>query len=276
MSEIMKHPHLSLSPKDYIMTEKEVLQKCKVEGNIVKLPEGQLDRKLYQSVAKSLNLIGGKWVGRKTMGFVFQEDPTELLEQIANGEKRNLKKEFQFFETPDDLADELVKLANLDGPGKYLDGWGYHRILEPSAGQGAIIKAIHRFHDSPTLVYAIELMGTNSMILKKIENVRLSSKPNFLDISTDPDHQYERIIANPPFTKNQDIAHIYKMYEVLKPRGRMVSIASLHWRNSSNKKETEFEDWLAEVNATIYPVERGTFKASGTLVGACIIIIDKL
>ena len=45
------------------MTKEEVLQKCTVEGNVVKLPNKQLDRKLYQEVAKALELIGGKWKG---------------------------------------------------------------------------------------------------------------------------------------------------------------------------------------------------------------------
>ena len=43
-------------------TKEQVLQNCTIEGNIVKLPNIQLDRKLYQEVAKSLELIGGKVV----------------------------------------------------------------------------------------------------------------------------------------------------------------------------------------------------------------------
>lgn len=50
------------------MTTQEVLQQCTVEGNVVKLPAQQLDRKLYQDVAKALQLIGGKWTGGKTQG----------------------------------------------------------------------------------------------------------------------------------------------------------------------------------------------------------------
>lgn len=34
------------------MNKTEILQKCIVDGNIVRLPEGQLDRKLYQEVNK--------------------------------------------------------------------------------------------------------------------------------------------------------------------------------------------------------------------------------
>ena len=79
------------------MKKIEVLQNCKVEGNIVKLPENQLDRKVYLEVKKSLELIGGKWKGGKVFGFVFNSDPTDLLNKIANGEKRNLKKRISIF-----------------------------------------------------------------------------------------------------------------------------------------------------------------------------------
>lgn len=107
------------------MTTEEVLQQCTVEGTVVKLPATQLEREVYMDVAKSLNLIGGKWKGGKIAGFVFPSDPTELLEQIANGQKRNLKKEFQFFGTPEKLADDLVIEAQIEP---------FHSILEPSAG----------------------------------------------------------------------------------------------------------------------------------------------
>ena len=94
-------------------TKQDVLQNCTIEGNIIKLPETQLDRKLYQEVAKSIQLIGGSWKGGKTQGFVFNSDPTELLSEITEGKNRNLKKEFQFFATPKTLADVLVGIAEL-------------------------------------------------------------------------------------------------------------------------------------------------------------------
>ena len=38
-------------------TKEQVLQNCTVEGTVVKLPNVQLDRKIYQEVAKALELI---------------------------------------------------------------------------------------------------------------------------------------------------------------------------------------------------------------------------
>lgn len=127
--------HHPVNDGQSVMDKETCLQSCTVEGLIIKLPDYQLERKVYQEVAKSLELIGGKWKGGKVMGFIFNEDPTELLAQIANGENRNLKKEYQFYATPDSIADWLVQLADIKPE---------HNILEPSAGQGAIINAVRR------------------------------------------------------------------------------------------------------------------------------------
>lgn len=247
------------------MKKEQVLQDCKVEGNVVKLPNIQLDRKDYQEVAKALELIGGKWKGGKIMGFVFSEDPTDLLAQIANGEKRNLKKEFQFFATPDDIADWLVELAEIKDS---------DNILEPEAGQAAIVRAINRVLPSKK-VYCYELMPVNQIILRKNENVIFCGE-DFLAPDENKPFQFHKIIANPPFSKNQDIDHIREMYVNCTTKGRIVSMASKHWQNSSNKKETAFREWLKELNAKIYEVESGKFKESGTMISTCVIVIDKV
>jgi hypothetical protein len=244
------------------MEVKTVLKKCTIEGNIIKLPNEQLDRNVYQEVKKSLELIGGKWKGGKVFGFVFNEDPTELFEQIANGEKRNLKKEFQFYATPAELADELVSYANIHNS---------HKILEPSAGQGAIINAIHRISGTMPVDYC-ETMGVNLTFLQKMKNVNPVGV-DFLEIN-EP-NKYDRIIANPPFSKNQDIQHVYKMHDCLKEGGRLVSVVSKHWQNCDNKTEAGFKQWLKVAKAEIHEIDAGVFKESGTMIASCILIIDK-
>jgi hypothetical protein len=44
---------------------------------------------------------------------------------------------------------------------------------------------------------------------------------------------------------------------------------------STNKKEAAFRMWLAEIGGEIHEVPPGTFKESGTSVGATIIKIKK-
>jgi predicted RNA methylase len=245
--------------------KKEILQKCTVEGMIVRLPEIKLDRKEYLEVAKSLELIGGKWKGGKIGGFIFNEDPTELLSQIAVGESRNIKKEIQFFATPNDLAEELVELA-------FLNARIVGKVLEPSAGQGSIINAIHKLEFPHLTVRYCEINEINKTLLKKIPHTEYLCD-NFLDLNMP--NEFATIIANPPFSKNQDIDHILKMYECIKPGGRIATIASKHWQFSNNKKEVGFRNWLHEVKAEIHDVDKGTFKSSRTMIGTVIIVINK-
>lgn len=245
-----------------------VLQQCTVHGNVVKLPDGQLDRKLYAEVKKALELIGGKWKGGKTYGFVFQADPTELLEQIANGEKRNLKKEYQFFATPPELAARMVEMAELGDT----DGKGYGDILEPSAGQGAIVQAILKATEGAVTVHCYEPMDVNKLILNKITGVKWLGD-DFMQAASGV--LYDRIIANPPFTKNQDIDHIKLMYDLLKPGGVMVTLASPSWTFGSQKKQVEFRQWLTDTDAHIEEIPEDTFKESGTSIRTILIKIKK-
>jgi hypothetical protein len=176
-----------------------------------------------------------------------------------------LKKEFQFFATPDTIADRLVNLADINDP--------FLMVLEPSAGQGAIVKALLR-KEPDLIIHAYELMEINRNILSKIEDCIILGD-DFLKRITYREPSFDRIVANPPFSNNQDIDHIFQMYNSLKNGGKLVSVASNHWATSSNKKEVNFRDWLRSVNAKIHPVEAGAFKESGTMISTCIIVINK-
>lgn len=239
----------------------DYLRNAIIEGNIIKLPSGQLAREEYMQVKKKLEGIGGRWKGGKIYGFVFNTNPENLLKEIVNGNNINLKKDFQFFATPEKLANKLVYYADIQN---------HDTILEPSAGQGAIIKAINKV--SVVSPFCYELMEQNRLILSE-SNLRYRLLGN--DFLKCESGEYSKIIANPPFTKNQDIEHIYKMYERLGCSGRLVTIASNHWKNCQNKKETEFREWLDKINADIIEIESGEFKESGTNISCCIIIINK-
>jgi 16S rRNA G1207 methylase RsmC len=86
---------------------------------------------------------------------------------------------------------------------------------------------------------------------------------------------YSKIIANPPFTKNQDIDHLKEMYECLSRGGRLVCITSESWVNGSQKKQVEFKNWLDEIEAEVIDIEKSSFKESGTMVGGKIVVINK-
>lgn len=251
------------------MTQTDVLNQCRVEGNVVKLPDGQLERKLYLEIAKALELIGGKWKGGKVSGFVFPQDPTELLKHIAGGEKINLKKEFQFFETPEPLARKMIILSYLEKCNSY------SRIIEPSAGRGAIVREIFKEQRFITQVDCCEIMPLNRTFLEKIDGVSIIAD-DFLTLPESYNNYYDRVIANPPFTKNQDIDHIYKMYDVCKKGGIIVTMASKHWTFATGKKEEKFRKWIYNtVLARIQSIDTGTFSESGTEIETVLIVIEK-
>lgn len=253
------------------MTAIDVLKNSTIEGNVVTLPPGKLDRKLYEEVAKKITGIGGKW-NRKAEGFVFDSDPRMLFSRILDGESVNLKKDFEFFATPEELADFAYRQLKL----------GDHmRVLEPSAGQGALIDAMMKNGDqwNTCSIFYIEKMLENRFVLekkyKRITNVYNLHPKNddFLecDLTVKPD----RIFANPPFSKNQDIDHVYKMWEVLAPAGRIVTFTSPHWTFVNNRKETDFRKWLEDKKHTVTTIDGGSFKASGTMIETRLLVIDK-
>jgi len=239
------------------------IAKCRFAGNTIFLPEEMLSN--YADVRKAF-LNAGATYSRNT--FVFPNDAKPYIDRLMDGESVNIKKEFQFFPTPPALAEEMAAFAMKDFNPQTMT------ILEPSAGQGALVKACfeHDFKDE-LIVHGYELMDVNRTVLSKIKDFILLGE----DFIKEAGHrlQFDRIIANPPFNKNQDIDHIREMYNCLKVGGRIVTIASNSWRTGSQKKQIEFRNWLDEIGAVVDDIEAGTFKESGTNIATCLIIIDK-
>jgi PRTRC genetic system protein E len=251
----------------------DILKSCTVEGMMVKLPAGQLERKVYEEVKKKLELIGGKWKGGKTQGFVFEEDPTQLLNEIANGDERNLKQEYQFFGTPPDIANQMISyLPPVPANAK---------VLEPSAGNGALIKAFKTLYPA-IVVDCFELMDLNRKRLQNIAGVNILYPNDFVfAVENDPEDRpdfkghYDIVIANPPFAKNQDIDHIRKMYECLKPGGTIITLASTSWTFGSQKKQVEFKQWLESMDVFPLTLPQKSFASSGTMVTPVLLQIKK-
>lgn len=241
----------------------QILQHCRFEDNILYLPNVQFNKKAYISVKQWITEAGGKWTGGKVQGFTFDFDATRIAGILLEGKKCNLQQEYQFFETPDELADWLVSLIDLNAD---------HAILEPSAGRGAIIRAIQKACPGAT-IDAFELMPENKQFLQKLKGIQIVGE----DFTKGVPRIYDRICANPPFAKNQDIKHVRAMYEALNPNGGQMSvITSNHWCESEEKICVEFREWLADVGAEIFDIPSGTFKQSGTTVTTTAIVIKRL
>lgn len=230
-----------------------VLANSRIDGQELYLPGGQLERKLYLAVNKVLMAIGGKW-SRKLKTHAFDCYPEYKIEEILlTGEYTDAQKEYQFFETPEKLAKRLIEMANIQ-PGEI--------VLEPSAGGGAIARFIKK-----DICDCVELHVKNKLFLNR--NGFNVVGNDFLKFNK----EYDVIIANPPFSRQQDIDHITHMIELANRCVVSVASQSVMWR--TNKKSIEFRELVAKNGGTIKTLPEDSFKKSGTKVNTCIVHVEK-
>lgn len=234
------------------------INKMIVNGNRLELPtDEQLAN--YPAVKKALTLAGGKY---KKCGFLFTDDAQNVKDRLVGGEAINDKKKFQFFPTPKAVVDLIIKRACITCD---------MTVLEPSAGQGAIVDAIAEIGAHTSM---IELMPENIKVLNRKYDIDLIPT-DFLKVKPEDHIKYERIVANPPFTKNQDIDHVLHMYKFLGGDGLLVSIMCKSWINGSQKKQVAFREWLDSVGAIVTDIKAGEFKESGTNIATVLVEIRK-
>lgn len=246
-----------------------ILESSKMEGNKLYLT-AQLDRKEYLEVNKILEIIGGKW-NKKEKAHIFPGDAFSVVDDvILNGEVTCPKDEFNYFPTPDKIVAKLIDLAEIK------NGMS---VLEPSAGQGAILKQLTQFLDLD--VVAVEFMRENADVLlkslcdygKKFRKYALWNL-DFLTVFKENKGNFDRIVMNPPFCKKQEIKHVLHAYDNLKEGGILVSVMSpgVTFRQDSLTKQLKS---LIDECGEIHPLASGSFKESGTNVETIIVKLRK-
>lgn len=241
----------------------DILASSEVDGNKLILP-GQLDRATYQAVNKVLTGIGAKW-DKKAGGHIFQEDAADLIDDVLlTGEYRRVKQDLQQFDSPRDVVDRVIELAEI--------GAGMH-VLEPSAGTGNLaLKAsavggiVHCYELDPKRV---------TLLAAEVQGLRLMEVIEADFLSVKPTASFDRVVANPPFTRGQDADHVTHMMKFLKPGGVLVSVAAPAVKFRKDKRYTAFRKLIEDNNGTIEDVDAGAFKASGTQVSTVIIKMVK-
>lgn len=228
-----------------------VLANSTVDDKKLFLPKGQLDRKLYVAVNKVLVDIKGKW-NRSAKAHIFPECPSETIDAILlTGEYTNEKKEFQIFETPPELARKLVRMTERKNG---------DTVCEPSAGRGRIAMILAGCE-------CVELNDDNRKYLKQhgfdlVDN-------DFLKTTK----RYDIFVANPPFTKQQDIDHVNHMIDLADKRVVSIMSASIMFRD--NKKTVDFRARVENLGGIFEMLPEKTFTESGTNIQTCVVRIDK-
>lgn len=239
------------------------------DGPAFKLGPERLSRTEYVAVNKVLELAGGKW-NTKAKAHLFPDSAEAALEPVMmTGEITDVKRQFQFFETPPELADQMIAAADVRKD---------DRCLEPSAGGGRIASRMLRI--SPW-VDCVELMTANAEALD-------ASRPayrevycgDFLDWAAhalavvDGPWRYDKIVMNPPFARQADARHFLAATKLLKPTGRIVAIASAAVGFRETPAYQEMRRWVDERGGVVEALPSGTFRESGTMVNTVLITCD--
>ena len=180
-------------------------------------------------------------------------------------------------DTPKEVIDILIKKAELHQ--------GCH-ILEPSAGNGAILEVLASHDKASTMsLDCVELNDEkfrhidgklkNDLLKRSFLNYN-AFHANFLTWAAQQNLPlYDRIIAAPPFKDNVDLAHIKYMYKLLIPGGILVSLTTPYWMTNNEEHQVKFRKWLEDKKYSITMIADNTFMEKGRTVPTAIIKIYK-
>ena len=158
----------------------------------------------------------------------------------------------KLFPTPPDIAERMVELAEIEPD---------HRVLEPSAGTGNILRAIGNGPDK----VAVEI--NHNLFMQLAYHFPISG---ILVIEGDFLQQdgnlgtFDRIVMNPPFTNGEDIKHIQHARTMLKPGGRLVALCA-----NGSRQRTAFMDEAEHWE----DLPTGSFSAEGTGVNVALMVL---
>jgi predicted RNA methylase len=247
-----------------------ILSSLEIEGPFVKM--AKMERGLYLKVDKVLEACGGKW-DRRAKAHLFDGDARERIEQVLALGEVTTNQDLGFFATPPELARQLVEMADVR-PG--------HVVLEPSAGDGAIVDAIL---EREAGVFAIERddRRREALIQRVFRALTLAvvvhptyGYDDFMEYQ--PSEPFDRVVMNPPFCKvglGDHLDHVRHAFSMLVPSGMLVSVMPTGIQFRQDRRHREFREWVIGSGGSIQTLPEGSFKSSGTGVNTCVVRMRK-
>ncbi len=201
------------------------LSEGRCEGKIFRLGIGPASNNspAKDEAARVLEAIGGIKVGRWEWEFDYV--PCDVIEQIISSGVIPDRVSHQYYPTPESIAEHLVECAEI---GRAADR-PTHSVLEPSAGQGAIVARVP-VED----MECVEISPLHCRILdRRFKGTVKIHQADFLDWTTP--RRFDRIVMNPPYSEGRAAAHVIRATQLLKPGGRLVTLLPAGFRNGNQK-----------------------------------------
>lgn len=146
------------APAPVKLTIEQELSLLTVSGSKLQLPVQQLQH--YDEISQRLSKAGGRYITGRNKHFAFDDgvDCADLLRRLVAGETVNFQQEYQFFATPESKAIEVAEEIR-----KSLGTLRGKRVLEPSAGTGALANVVRRMGAD---VVVVEAWNVNAIKLR--------------------------------------------------------------------------------------------------------------
>jgi Methyltransferase small domain len=263
---------------------RDILATASITGRAVVIPQ-RLDRADYVAVNTVLTAIGGTW-SRAERAHVFPHDPAAELAAILAGEPvpRPARTAEGFVPTPPELAEELVRehtgLAELDAP----------RVLEPSAGDGALVAAI-RATAPEAIIVAVEPNTVRaahlgawpgvSLVTTTFEEYATSLTPSPSDTDAEGpvgrESRFDAVVMNPPFAVPGHptiwIDHLRLAWRLLTPGGQLTAIVPRGYTFRTDRRHTAIRALVEQVGGTHQPLPDDAFGPRG--IRTVLLTMDK-
>jgi len=144
------------------------------------------------------------------------------------------------------------------------------RVLEPSAGIGALVDKLHRNMLSGLDITCVELNDDKCEVLKSKKYNTIHADFLLVDFG---ERKFDVIIAAPPFKNNIDVVHISTMYDLLEKDGMIITLTTPYWTVNNETHQCEFRELLKHMTHTMEMLPDDTFTEKGRTVPTAILTI---
>ena len=138
------------------------------------------------------------------------------------------------------------------------------RVLEPSAGEGALADAARALGG---VVDCVEI-DSHAIAILKGKGYTVTEQ-DFLTIAPEP--EWDVVILNPPFSGGSAVRHTDHAIKFLRPNGRLVGLMDAGVCHRTDRATSNFLTDVSKFGAKFERIPAGTFKESGTDVATVMI-----
>jgi hypothetical protein len=258
----------------------DVLQGAVADRTMIRTPI-ITDRGTYIEVHQVLPRLagGGHWDPRER-AFMYQRDPRPDLQTLTGTvvlppPSAYRDKELSYWPTPPELATELIDGLDL------ADGM---RVLEPSAGDGALVRALRaEYLDAAVHITAVEPDPVRRTYLRRNGSVGMhvwdGTLEDYAAFAEPAGIRFDAVVMNPPFTlPGQRYAwaeHLALAWDRLLPGGRLRAIVPASLEFGRQRPVAAVRALITDAGGSWRKTGTGAFRMSGTDVHTLIVETTK-